>query len=232
MERFERTERLIGTAALKKLGESKVGLFGLGGVGSYVLEALARSGVGSFLLADYDVVEKSNINRQLLAFEQSIGQKKTDCAIDRVKQINPWASVVTYSYKITAKTADDTFFADFKSCDYIVDAIDMTLSKVFLIQTAEKFAIPIISSMGTGNKKDPTRFKIGDIFETSDCPLSRVMRKDLRQRGIKKLKVVYSTEKVDKKIRENNPPPATIAFVPATAGLLLAYEVINDLILQ
>ncbi len=221
---LSRTETLIGKDALQKLNEAKVALFGLGGVGSYVLEALARSGVKNFVLVDNDRISPSNINRQLLALHSTVGQFKTDAAKNRVTDIAPDARLnclnLFYSAEKAAKV--ETHLAD---CSYIVDAIDTVSSKLLLIETAQRLHIPIISSMGTGNKLDPARFEVADIFKTKVCPLARVMRRELKKRGIASLKTVFSTEEPYISCK----PPASIAFVPAAAGLLIASEVIKDI---
>ena len=226
---FCRTEYLIGQEALQKLKNSKVAIFGIGGVGSYVVEALARVGIGSFVLVDKDTVSISNLNRQLIATLDTIGKNKVDIAKERILSINPNAKVKTFADFFMPGS---TNILD-NSITYIVDAIDTVTAKIELVIQAKKLDIPIISSMGTGNKLDPTKFEISDIYDTSVCPLAKVMRKELKSRGIKKLKVLYSKEKPIKTniIDENGKLiPGTISFVPSVAGLIIAKEVVFDLI--
>jgi hypothetical protein ELI_4115 len=223
--RFTRTEQLIGKTALKKLQAAKVAVFGLGGVGSYVLETLARSGVGSFVLIDSDRISVSNINRQLFALETSVGQFKTDAAVTRLSAIASDIKTdclnVFYSEQTAASV--EPHIAD---CSYIVDAVDTVSAKLLIVQTAQKLHIPVISCMGTGNKINPGLLEVADIFKTSVCPLAKVMRRELKARGIKSLKTVYSKENPICSQR----PPASIAFVPAAAGLLIASQVVKDII--
>ena len=220
---FSRTESLIGEKGLDTLLRSKVAVFGIGGVGSYVVEALARSGVG---------------NRQLIALRSTIGKSKTQVAKDRIMDINQDAVVHTYDTFYSARTAD---LFDFSTFDYVVDAIDTVSSKILLIEKAKEAQVPIISSMGTGNKLDPSKFQITDISKTSVCPLAKVMRLELKKRKIKKVKVLFSTELPQKDRRKrgepqetkgntNHPVPGSISFVPSVAGLLIAGEVIRDLL--
>ncbi len=226
---FCRTEYLIGQEALQKLKNSKVAIFGIGGVGSYVVEALARSGVGSFVLVDKDTVSISNLNRQLIATLNTIGKNKVDIAKERILSINPNAKVKTFADFFMP---GNTNILD-NSITYIVDAIDTVTAKIELVIQAKKLNIPIISSMGTGNKLDPTKFEISDIYDTSVCPLAKVMRKELKSRNISHLKVLYSKEKPIKTniIDENGKLiPGTISFVPSVAGLIIAKEVVFDLI--
>lgn len=224
---FSRTEMLIGESTLTKLKNSRVAVFGVGGVGSYVVEALARSGVGTLDLIDNDTVNITNINRQLMALHSTIGSFKVDCAKERIMDINPTATVNVYKKFYLPENAEEF---DFSRYDYIVDAIDTVTAKIDIIQRAENLGIPVISSMGTGNKLDPTQFEVTDIYKTEVCPLARVMRRELKARGIKKLKVVYSKEKPQKCGEENGKPiPASIAFVPSVAGLIIAGEVVKDL---
>lgn len=236
-EKFIRTEWLIGTAALSRLTQSHVAVLGLGGVGSYTVEALARSGLGKLTLIDYDKVSPSNLNRQLIATEATIGQAKTEAAAARIRQINPLCQVVCHEYawpaEIDEATARSFLPADL---DYIVDAIDSTGAKICLARLAARWNLPLISCMGTGNKLDPTQLQIGDIYATSVCPLARIMRRELRKAGIKALKTVYSLEEPRRQITPapapgtRKIPPASCSFVPGTAGLLLASAVIRDLI--
>lgn len=233
---------------MKKLAESRVAVFGIGGVGGYTVEALARSGVGALDLIDDDRICLTNINRQLHATRKTVGRFKVDVAKERVSEINPNAKVTTYKTFYTPETADEF---DFSAFDYIVDAIDTVTGKLALIENAEKSGTPIISSMGAGNKIDPTRFEVADIYETSVCPLAKVMRTELRKRGIKKLKTVYSKEPpiipieddensckyhcicpegTKRKCTIRRQVPGSNAFVPSVAGLIIAGEVIKDLI--
>lgn len=234
MTQFSRTQWLIGTDGLKKLKQAHIAVFGLGGVGSYAVEALCRSGVGTFTLVDNDTVSLSNLNRQLIATQDTVGCHKTQVSKDRILSINPNATV---HLKTEFYTPETDF--DFQGIDYIVDAIDTVTSKLHLIETAHKLGIPIISSMGTGNKLDPTQLEVTDIQKTSVCPLARVMRRELKQRGIAHLKVVYSKEEpltpqydetAEEKGTSGRRAPGSIAFVPSAAGLILAGEVIKDLI--
>ena len=234
---FSRTELIIGKEKQEILKNAKVAVFGIGGVGSYVVEGLVRAGIGNFVLVDNDVVSVSNINRQLIATHTSIGKAKVEVTKERILEINPNAKVDIYQEFFLPETEgiiDETI-------DYIVDAIDTVTGKIELIMRAEKLNIPIISSMGTGNKLDPTRFEITDIYKTSVCPLAKVMRKELKQRGIKKLKVLYSKEepiKVNANQEENKNElekrtkivPGSMSFVPSVAGLIISGEVIKDLI--
>lgn len=245
LEEFSRTKLLLGETAMEKLEKANVAVFGIGGVGSFVAEALARSGIGNISLIDDDVVSLSNINRQLIATRKTIGMKKVEVMRDRILDINPNAKVTIYQTFYTAETASEI---DLTKFNYIVDAIDTVSSKIILIQSAKSLNIPIISSMGAGNKLDPTRFEVGDIYETSICPLAKVMRYELRKRDIKSLKVVYSkevaltpikdedeqetkpTSDVNRKGNPRRQTPGSISFVPSVAGLILAGEVIKDII--
>lgn len=226
---FCRTEYLIGKEAVEQLKKSKVAVFGIGGVGSYVVEALARAGIGTFVLVDKDIVSVSNINRQLIATHDTVGRNKVDVAKERILSINPNAKVETYAEFFlpgNSTILDNTI-------DYIVDAIDTVTAKIELVMQAKKLNIPIISSMGTGNKLDPTKFEIIDIYKTSVCPLAKVMRKELKARNIDKLKVLYSKEEpIKTNITDDNGKaiPASISFVPSVAGLILAGEVVGDLV--
>ncbi len=221
--RFSRTELLIGKESIEKLNKSKVAVFGIGGVGSYVVEGLARAGVGSFILVDKDEVDITNINRQIIATTKTVGRPKVEVAKKRILEINPEAKVEIYQEFFMPETKG---ILD-ESIDYIVDAVDTVTAKIELIVRANKLNIPIISSMGTGNKLDPTQFEVTDIYKTSVCPLAKVMRKELKIRGIKKLKVVYSKEEPIK--QEERGVPASISFVPSVAGLIIAGEVIKNL---
>lgn len=233
-EQFLRTAMLLGEDALEKLRRARVAVFGLGGVGGYTVEALARGGVGQLDLIDNDTVSRSNLNRQLLATHRTIGMAKTQAARDRVLDINPDCRVTIHQVFYTPETADRF---DFTQYDYIVDAIDTVTGKLQLVQQAAQAGTPIISCMGTGNKLDPTAFQVADISKTSMCPLARIMRKELSKRGIKHLKVVYSQEEAlsptgweqEAAALGKRQIPGSTAFVPGTAGLILAGEVIRDL---
>lgn len=240
---FSRTELLIGKDGLERLKNSRVAVFGVGGVGSFTVEALARSGLGSFVLVDRDVVELSNLNRQLHATSQTIGRPKVDLMKERILSINPSAQVTSYQSFYRAENADEMIKDDY---DYVVDAIDTISAKIDLAVRCQARGIPIIACMGAGNKLDPTSFRVADIYKTSVDPIARVMRHELRKRGVKSLKVVYSTEtpiKPDPLMVEGQAAldsqsssikkratPASIAFVPSVAGLILAGEVIKDII--
>ncbi len=231
-EQFSRTELLIGKEGIEKLVNSKVAIFGIGGVGSFVAEALARAGIGNFLLIDNDVISQSNLNRQIHALTNTIGKYKVEVMKERIMQINENAKV-EISKEFFMPNSDEKIIDN--NINYIVDAIDTVTAKIELVIRAEKLNIPIISSMGTGNKLDPTKFEITDINKTEVCPLAKVMRKELRSRGIKKLKVVYSKEEPikPKQMQEQNEKkrvPGSISFVPSVAGLIIASEVVKDLI--
>ena len=244
-EEFSRTERLLGSAAMEKLAASRVAVFGLGGVGGYVVEALARSGLGQLDLIDNDRVSPSNLNRQILATRSSLGQYKTDAAAARVRDINPACLVRTYRTFFLPETADAF---DFSVYDYVVDAIDTVTGKLELAVRCQAAGTPLISSMGTGNKLDPAALQVADIYETSICPLARIMRKELKKRGVERLKVVYSREEPlapapdmyggagEPAVSEDGfavrkrAVPGSVAFVPSAAGLILAGEVVKDLI--
>lgn len=226
---FSRTELLIGKEGIEKLKNSRVAIFGLGGVGSYVLEACVRAGIGNFILVDKDEVDITNLNRQIIATRKTIGKPKVEVAKERILEINPEANVEIYQEFFMPETKG---ILD-ESIDYIVDAVDTVTAKIELVVRANKLNIPIISSMGTGNKLDPTRFEVTDIYKTSICPLAKVMRKELKTRGIKKLKVVYSKEEPIKRQANNEvrkQVPASISFVPSVAGLIIAGEVIKDIL--
>ena len=223
-EYFERTERLLGKEGMEKLYTANVAVFGIGGVGSFAVEALARSGIANFTLIDGDVVSKSNINRQLIATTKTIGQYKTDVMKKRIQEINTNAVVEEYRCFYTAQNID---LIDFSSYCYVVDAIDMVSSKLLLIEQCKKVNVPVISCMGAGNKLNPTQFLVADISQTTVCPLAKVMRKELKNRGIENVKVVYSKEEP---VKKGNQIPGSIAFVPPAAGLILAGEVVKDLL--
>lgn len=224
---FERTALLIGEDSVGQLSRSSVIVFGVGGVGSYVVEALARSGVGKLSLVDSDVVDVTNINRQLIALNSTVGKYKTEVAKSRILDINPECEVKTYTEFFSEENTAGIVLSDY---DYVVDAIDSVKSKVFLIKTATECEVPIISSMGAGNKLDPSKFKVADIYRTEVCPLARVMRRELRAVGVKSLKCVYSTEEPVVPAQSGVRVPASIAFVPSSAGLLIAGEVVKDLV--
>ena len=230
---FSRTASLLGDKAMEKLKNARVAVFGIGGVGGYAVEALARSGVGALDLIDKDKVSVSNINRQIIALHSTVGKYKTEVAKARIADINPDCIVRTHNTFFLPDTADEF---DFSAYDYIIDAIDTVSGKIALIQKATEQGVPIISAMGAGNKLDPTAFEVADISKTSVCPLARIMRKELKKRGIERVKVVYSKELPQENgnfdEQTQKPVPASIAFVPSVAGLILAGEVIKDLIAQ
>ena len=248
LNQFSRTELLFGAKAMDKLKKSRVAVFGIGGVGGYTVEALARSGVGALDIIDDDKVCVTNINRQIYATLETVGQYKVDVATKRIHDINPEAKVTSYKVFYTPETANQF---DFTEYDYIVDAIDTVTGKIALVVNAESAGTPIISSMGAGNKLDPTAFEVADIYKTSVCPLARVMGYELKHRGIKKLKVVYSKEMpitpvddmkiscrtgcvcppgTERRCTERRQVPGSTAFVPSVAGLIIAGEVIKDII--
>lgn len=232
--RFSREELLLGEEKLQKLKNAHVAVFGAGGVGGYVIEALARSGIGALTVIDGDKFSLTNINRQLLALESTLGKGKAEAAVKRVLEINPECKAAALSVYYTRENAGEF---DLSQYDYIVDAIDMVTSKLLLIENAQAAGVPILSCMGTGNKLDPMAFRVAALSETSVCPLCRVMRKELKRRGIQHVKVVFSPEKPltpleigeERGSVSGRPAPGSVAFVPAAAGLLLASEVIKDL---
>lgn len=244
-EIFSRTELLIGTEALEKLAKSRVAVFGVGGVGGYVCEALVRSGIGAFDLIDKDTVSVSNLNRQIIATRSSVGKYKAEVMKERMLDINPDVDVRIHNTFFLPENADEFPFEEY---DYIVDAVDTVTAKIALVMKAKEKNVPIISSMGAGNKLDPTAFKVADIYKTNVCPLAKVMRRELKARGVKKLKVVYSEETplkpnadVAAKYGENcsgvasdgsrtKATPGSVAFVPSTVGLIIASEVVKDII--
>lgn len=248
-EQFTRTELLYGKSAMEKLAQSRVAVFGVGGVGGYAVEALVRSGIGAIDIIDDDRVCLSNLNRQIIATHNTIGQYKVDAAEERILSINPNAVVRKYKTFFSPDTADNY---DFSQYDYVVDAIDTVTGKIELIMKSTQCGTPIICSMGAGNKIQPSMFEVSDIYKTSVCPLARVMRSELKKRGIKKLKVVYSKEQpiipkknTEKAVEQANvegrkqsangfrkATPGSNAFVPSVAGLIIAGEVINDLIAE
>ncbi len=232
MEEFSRTAALIGEEALNKLKSARVAVFGVGGVGGYVVEALVRSGVGALDLIDNDVVSLSNLNRQIIALHSTVGRLKTEVAAERARDINPAVAVCTHNVFFLPDTVDSF---DFSAYDYVVDAIDTVSGKIALIEQAKKSGVPVISAMGAGNKLDPTAFAVADISKTSVCPLARVMRRELKKRGIEHVKVVYSKEtpveqETCQKMENGKPIPASIAFAPSVMGLVIASEVLKDLI--
>ena len=239
MGQYDRTALLIGDEGIEKLKKSRVAVFGIGGVGSYAVEALARAGIGTIAIFDNDTVSESNINRQLIALHSTVGKKKTEVMADRISDINPDIKVIANDVFYSAENADSFNPKDF---DFVVDAIDTVSSKLLLIERCEETNTPIISSMGTGNHLDPSKFAIADINKTSVCPLARVMRLELKKRGVKKLKVLFSTEQpikpeIDEKLLEEEREkgssrrqiPGSISFVPSVAGLMIAGEVIRTL---
>lgn len=247
LNQFSRSQLMFGEEGMEKLRNARVAVFGIGGVGGYTVEALARSGIGSLDLIDDDKVCLTNINRQIIATRKTVGKYKVDVMKDRVLEINPNAVVSTHQCFYSAETADRF---DFSQYDYIVDAIDTVSAKIEMVMRAQEKKVPIISCMGAGNKLDPTRFEVTDIYKTSVCPLAKVMRRELKARGVKKLKVVYSQELVKKPLEDMAascktgcicPPgaerkctmrrqiPGSNSFVPAVAGLIIAGEVIKDI---
>ena len=248
LNQFSRTELLIGKEGMERLANARVAIFGIGGVGGDAVEALARSGVGTLDLIDDDKVCLTNINRQIIATRKTVGKYKVDVAKERILDINPDAQVNTYKTFYLPDTADQF---DFSEYDYVIDAIDTVSGKIQLVEQAQKLHTPIISSMGAGNKMDPTAFEVADIYKTSVCPLAKVMRRELKKRGIRKLKVVYSKEKplvpIDdmaisckshcicppgavRKCTQRRQIPGSNAFVPSVVGLIIAGEVVKDLI--
>lgn len=232
-EEFSRTGLLIGNEAIDKLEAARVAVFGVGGVGGYVVEALARSGVGAIDIIDNDTVARTNINRQIIATQSSIGRLKVEVMEERIRDINPDCRVTAHNCFYLPETREDF---DFKLFDYVIDAVDTVTAKISIILEAKAAGVPVISSMGAGNKLSPTGFEVTDIYKTSVCPLAKVMRRELKKRGVKDLKVVYSGEKAitpkentDEKSNKRQ-IPGSIAFVPAVAGLTIASCVIKDLI--
>lgn len=248
LNQFSRSQLLVGQDGMKKLSDANVLIFGIGGVGGYVAEALARSGVGAFTLVDDDKVCLTNINRQVIATRKTVGKYKAEVMADRIKEINPDARVEVRKCFYLPENSD-TF--DFTQYSYVVDAVDTVTAKIEIIMQAQKLHIPVISCMGAGNKMDPTQFHVADIYKTTMCPLAKVMRRELKKRGVKKLKVVYSTEKPIRPLEDMSiscrqhcvcPPgtarkctqrrdiPGSMAYVPSVAGLILAGEVVKDLV--
>ena len=248
LNRFSRTELLIGSDGMDKLKAARVAVFGIGGVGGYTVEALARSGIGTLDLIDDDKICLTNVNRQIYALKSTTGKYKADVAKERIADINPGASVNVYKTFFLPETANEF---DFAAWDYVVDAIDTVSGKIALAVQAQEVGVPIISSMGAGNKMDPTAFRVADIYETSVCPLAKVMRRELKKRGVRQLKVVYSKEKpltplpdeelsckencicppgTQRTCTERRQIPGSISFVPSVVGLIIAGEVVKDLI--
>lgn len=234
--KFDRTKRLLGAEAMKKLNEAHVAVFGIGGVGGHAVEALVRSGIGEITIVDSDEIAESNINRQLIATTKTVGRKKVDVMKEHLQDINPEVKVHARDCFFLPETKGEF---DFTSYDYVIDAVDTVTAKLALVEACKEAKVPIVSSMGAGNKLDPAAFEVADIYKTSVCPLAKVMRKELKARGIKKLKVVYSKEIplepieeegfVSDEKRSRRATPGSIAFVPSVAGLILAGEVIKDL---
>ena len=250
LNQFSRSQLLLGESNMKKLSEARVAIFGIGGVGGYVAEALARTGVGSFVLIDDDKVCLTNINRQIIATRKTVGQYKTDVMRDRILDINPDAEIEVRKCFFLPETAHEF---DFTQYSYVVDAVDTVTAKLEIIMQATQNNVPVISCMGAGNKLDPTQFQVTDLYKTTMCPLAKVMRRECKKRGIQKLKVVYSPEKPTRPIEDMGiscrancicPPgaehkcterrdiPGSVAFVPSVAGLIAAGEVIKDLTLR
>lgn len=235
-ERFVRTEMLLGRDGMDTLKNARVAVFGVGGVGGYVAEALARSGVGSLDLIDKDTVSESNINRQIIALHSTVGRYKTEVMKERILDINPQAEVRVHNCFYLPETMQEF---DFEEYSYVVDAVDTVTAKIALVMQAEDAGVPIISSMGAGNKLNPTEFEVADIYQTTVCPLAKVMRRELKKRDVSHLKVVYSKEKpiknsttVEDDLGSQRTVPGSIAFVPSVAGLVIASEVVKDLISQ
>lgn len=236
LHRYSREELLIGEEGLNKLRRARVAVFGIGGVGGYVVEALARSGVGALDLFDGDTVALTNINRQIIALESTVGRPKVEVARERVLQINPACQVEARQLFFTPENAGEV---DFSQYDYVADAIDTVSSKIELLRLCREAGVPVISCMGAGNKLDPTAFRVAPLEKTSVCPLARVMRRELKKRGITGVKAVYSTEEAltpqaaqagDTKGTAGRPTPGSMAFVPSVAGLILAGEIVRDLL--
>ena len=231
---FSRTQMLLGPEAMEKLRQSRVAVFGIGGVGGYVVEALARAGIGALDLVDHDRIALSNLNRQIIATRETLGQYKVDVAEARIHSINPDCRVTVHRIFFLPETREQFVFSDY---DYIVDAIDTVAGKLALVETAKAAGTPVICAMGAGNKLDPSAFRVADIYETSVCPLARVMRSECRKRGIDRLKVVYSTEPPLQPLEQpeastsaRRSTPGSVSFVPSVAGLILAGEVVRDLV--
>lgn len=233
LNQFSRTQLLLGEAAMARLAAARVAVFGIGGVGGYVCEALVRSGVGSFDLIDDDQVCLTNLNRQIIATRRTVGRDKVEVMRERMLEINPEAEIRTHKCFVLPENAGDFPYADY---DYVVDAIDTVSAKLQLIVRSQAAGVPVISAMGAGNKLDGSQFRVADIYETKVCPLARVMRYELRKRGVKSLKVVYSEEQPIRPVMQSDEEaagrrsiPGSTAFVPAIAGLLIAGEIVRDL---
>ena len=237
-KRFERSAMLLGEDKIESLHEKRVAIFGIGGVGGYVAEALARTGIGAFDLVDHDVVSDSNINRQIIATEDTVGRNKAEVMKERILAINPRAKVIVHDCFFLPDNAEMFCFFDY---DYVVDAVDTVTAKLEIIERSKRANVPVISAMGAGNKLDPTRFEVTDISKTSVCPLAKVMRRELKKRNIEGVKVVYSKEEAARPLFEGRPEqgqeaetrkkaPGSVAFVPSVAGLIVASEVVKDLI--
>lgn len=239
-EIFNRLELLIGKEKVNDLHRKSVAVFGLGGVGSYVVEGLSRSGIGNLILIDGDKVDITNINRQIIATTKTVGKEKVDVEEERIKEINPNAKVIKFAEFVTGIESNLELFNAIKNVDYIIDAIDTVSSKIRIIEFAKENNIPVISALGTGNKLDPTKLKLADIYDTKICPLAKVMRKELKKRNIDSLDVVYSEEEPIKILDDNKgieieelkkiKKIGSIAFVPSVAGLLISYKVISKLL--
>lgn len=240
MNQFSRSELILGKSATERLNRSRIAVFGVGGVGGYAVEALARAGVGAIDLYDDDKVSLTNINRQIFALHSSVGRLKADVARERIIDINPYCKVTANALFYMPETAR---LVDFKAFDYVIDAIDTVTAKISIIEQCSCLGVPVISAMGAGNKLDPTQFEVSDIFKTSVCPLARTMRQELKKRGIDRLKVVYSKEKPIQPDQEaaaisleegdskaGKVPPGSVSFVPSVMGLIIAGEVIKDII--
>ena len=226
---FERTALLLGKASVERLARKRVAVFGVGGVGGFVCEGLVRAGIGEIDIIDKDTVAVSNLNRQLIALHSTVGQNKVDVLEERLKDINPKLILRKYKCFFLPETSDNF---DFKQYNYVVDAIDTVTGKIELVLKAEEAGVPIISAMGAGNKLDPTAFQVADIYKTSVCPLARVMRRELKKRGIEKLKVVYSKEEPVKPAfaEGEETVPGSVSFVPSVMGLIIAGEIVKELL--
>ena len=231
IDQFHRTELLIGADAMERLRASRVALFGVGGVGGYAAEALARSGIGTLDLIDNDTVSVTNLNRQIIALHSTVGQYKTEVAAARIRDICPDITVNVHNCFYLPETADQF---DFSQYDFVIDAIDTVKGKIGIVMQAKEAGVPVISSMGAGNKLDPTAFRVADLYQTKVCPLARVMRYELKKRGVRSLKVVYSEEvpiqpAASDEVTQKRNVPGSVAFVPSVAGLIIAGEVIKEL---
>lgn len=226
---FSRTELLLGEKSVEKLAKKRIAVFGVGGVGGFVCEGLVRAGIGEIDIIDKDTVAVSNLNRQLIALHSTVGQNKVDVLEKRLKDINPKLILRKYKCFFLPETSDNF---DFKQYNYVVDAIDTVTGKIELVLKAEEAGVPIISAMGAGNKLDPTAFQVADIYKTSVCPLARVMRRELKKRGIEKLKVVYSKEEPVKPVfaEGEETVPGSVSFVPSVMGLIIAGEIVKELL--